>query len=153
MGNVVSENVRNPRWPPDARTLSHLSLAVGFLALLGAVLVGIVALEYQFVLAYSETEASAVDDPDINEVADFEEFSPEDREIIRSAIEEGTRFTFKTRGEQPGYNVWGRLLVRHQGNYYVFDRGITFVFDLEGLAAVGLAVLGVVGLVASVWLE
>lgn len=149
----MSENVRSPRWPPDARTLSQVSLAVGFLALLGAVLVGIVALEYQFVLAYSETDPSAVDDPDINEVSDFEEFSPENREIIRSAIDDGTRFTFESRGAQPGYNVWGRLLVRYQGDYYVFDRGITFVFDLEGLTAIGLAVLGVLGLVGSVYLE
>lgn len=132
----------------DARRRRYLLFYIGIAFLTGAVVLGIAALRYEFLLRTTAESA-----PMQSHFASYGAFSAAEQRMIQGAID-GQRYVFAARGKLPSVPripYVGQLTVRYDGRFYTFKRGLFFdIRTRASVAAIGSTVVGVVSVGTAV---
>lgn len=121
------------------KNLQFLMVFVGFCLVVGSVVVGIGAFEYEVERVDTVTGQA----PELREFVDYEELEGEDKEVVDRALA-GESIAIRQADDLPGpRNRQGKFGVYDDGTYHVLTRRMFFNWRTKfGLASIGLAVTG-----------
>ncbi|MGN8213378.1 MULTISPECIES: hypothetical protein [Halococcus] len=132
----------------NSRGRRHLLFFAGIVALTTAVVVGLAAFRYEFVLR--EVVASP---PPSGHFAVYADFPPAEQRLIEGAID-GNRYVFQGQAKlpkTPTIPYTGQLTVRYDGQSYLFNRRMFFAAGTRaGVATIALVVGGLLSVAIAV---
>jgi hypothetical protein len=117
-----------------------LLFVVGVFLVIGGVMVGVGAMEYE--VKHLETVSEAP--TNAAGIIDYDRLSDRDRRIVDRALA-GERLTFRDPSNLPGsYEQKGKLAVERDGRYYVLSRRLFFNWRTSyGAAALAMGLAGI----------